>query len=140
MYRRSGAPPGATIISYATVAGQNVETLNRYQPRRIITQCPHCFHNLKNEYPDFGGNYQVMHEAEFLDQPIKSGRLKPRNAVNERITYHDPCYMARHNRQWDGARNALRAIPGTEVEGRRSVEESYILLRRGWRLHVEGRA
>ncbi len=101
---------------YATVAGQNVETLNRYQPRRIITQCPHCFHNLKNEYPDFGGNYQVMHEAEFLDELIKSGRLKPRNAVNERITYHDPCYMARHNRQWDGARNALRAIPGTEVE------------------------
>jgi len=101
---------------YATVAAQNVETLNRYKPRRIITQCPHCFHNLKNEYPDFGGNYQVMHEAEFLDELIKAGRLKPRNAINERITYHDPCYMARHNRQWDGARNALRAIPGTEVE------------------------
>src|SRR5271155_2763055 len=101
---------------YATVAGQNVETLNRYQPRRIITQCPHCFHNLKNEYPDFGGNYQVMHEAEFLDELIQVGRLKPRNAINERITYHDPCYMARHNRQWDGARNTLRAIPGTEVE------------------------
>ena len=65
---------------YATVAGQNVETLNRYKPRRIITQCPHCFHNLKNEYPDFGGNYQVMHEAEFLDELIKAGRLKPRNA------------------------------------------------------------
>ena len=101
---------------YATVAAQNVETLNRYKPRRIVTQCPHCFHNLKNEYPDFGGEYQVMHEAEFLDELIKAGRLKPRHAVNERITYHDPCYMARHNRQWDGARNALRAIPGTEVE------------------------
>ncbi len=101
---------------YATVAGQNVETLNRYKPRRIITQCPHCFHNLKNEYPDFGGNYQVMHEAEFLDELIQAGRLKPRTPVNERITYHDPCYMARHNRQWDGARNTLRAIPGTEVE------------------------
>jgi Fe-S oxidoreductase len=101
---------------YATVAAQNVETLNRYKPRRIVTQCPHCFHNLKNEYPDFGGNYQVMHEAEFLDELIKAGRLKPRNPVNERITYHDPCYMARHNRQWDGARNALRAIPGAEVE------------------------
>jgi Fe-S oxidoreductase len=101
---------------YATVAAQNVETLNRYKPRRIITQCPHCFHNLKNEYPDFGGSYQVMHEAEFLDELIKAGRLKPRHAVNERITYHDPCYMARHNRQWEGARNALRAIPGTEVE------------------------
>ena len=101
---------------YATVAAQNVETLNKYKPRRIITQCPHCFHNLKNEYPDFGGNYKVVHEAEFLDELIQAGRLKPRNAINERITYHDPCYMARHNRQWDGARNALRAIPGTEVE------------------------
>ncbi len=106
---------------YATVAGQNVETLNRYKPRRIITQCPHCFHNLKNEYPDFGGNYQVVHEAEFLDELIQAGRLKPRNPINQRITYHDPCYMARHNRQWDGARNALRAIPGTEVE---DVEQS----------------
>jgi len=101
---------------YATVAAQNVETLNRYKPRRIVTQCPHCFHNLKNEYPDFGGSYQVVHEAEFLDELIKAGRLKPRNSINERITYHDPCYMARHNRQWDGARNALRAIPGAEVE------------------------
>lgn len=101
---------------YATVAQQNVETLNRYQPRRIVTQCPHCFHNLKNEYPDFGGQYQVIHEAEFLDELIRAGRLKPRNAIRERVTYHDPCYMARHNRLWDGARSALRAIPGTEVE------------------------
>ncbi|HYA34766.1 MAG TPA: heterodisulfide reductase-related iron-sulfur binding cluster [Candidatus Binataceae bacterium] len=100
---------------YATVAAQNVETLNRYKPRRIVTQCPHCFHNLKNEYPDFGGNYTVLHEAEFIDELIQAGRLKPRAAINERITYHDPCYMARHNRKWDGARSALRAIPGTDV-------------------------
>jgi len=100
---------------YATVAAQNVETLNRYKPRRIVTQCPHCFHNLKNEYPDFGGNYTVLHEAEFIDELIQAGRLKPRAAINERITYHDPCYMARHNHKWDGARSALRAIPGTDV-------------------------
>ena len=100
---------------YATVAQQNVETLNRYQPRRIVTQCPHCFHNLKNEYSDFGGNYEVMHEAEFIAELIKAGRIKPAQAIQERITYHDPCYMARHNRKWDGAREALRAIPGTEV-------------------------
>ncbi len=100
---------------YATVAQHNIKTLNRYQPRRIVTQCPHCFHNLKNEYPDFGGNYRVVHEAEFIDELIRAGRLKPRTAVRERITYHDPCYMARHNRQWDGARAALGAIPGAEV-------------------------
>ncbi len=106
---------------YATVAAQNVETLNRYAPRRIVTQCPHCFHNLKNEYPDFGGSYQVTHEGEFIEELIRAGRLKPRHAINERITYHDPCYMARHNRKWEGARAALGAIPGAELE---DVEQS----------------
>jgi Fe-S oxidoreductase/Ni,Fe-hydrogenase I cytochrome b subunit len=100
---------------YATVAAQNVETLNRYKPRRIVTQCPHCFHNLKNEYPDFGGNYTVLHEAEFLAELVRAGRLKPKEILKARVTYHDPCYMARHNREWDGARAALRAIPGAEV-------------------------
>lgn len=100
---------------YATVAGQNVETLNRYKPRRIVTQCPHCFHNIKNEYPDFGGNYEVLHEGEFIDELIKAGRLKPSNPVQQRITYHDPCYMARHNRKWTGARDALSAMPGAEL-------------------------
>jgi Fe-S oxidoreductase len=100
---------------YSIQAGQNIETLNRYKPRRIVTTCPHCYHNLKNEYPDFGGNYAVIHEAEFLAELVRAGRLKPKDAVKARITYHDPCYMARHNRKWDGAREALRAIPGAEV-------------------------
>src|SRR5208337_5652133 len=100
---------------YATVAAQNVEILNRYKPRRIVTRCPHCFHNLKNEYPDFGGNYQVTHAAEFIDELIRAGRLKLRRPLEERITYHDPCYMARHNRQWEGARAALGAIPGAQI-------------------------
>jgi Fe-S oxidoreductase len=102
---------------YATVAGQNVETLNRYKPKRIVTQCPHCFHNLKNEYPDFGlDSVEVMHEAEFIDELIQSGRLKPHKEIAQRVTYHDPCYMARHNRKWDGARSALKAIPGAKVK------------------------
>jgi len=106
---------------YATVAQQNVETLNRYKPRRIVTQCPHCFHNLKNEYPAFGGTFEVTHEAEFIDELIRAGRLRPRREIQQRVTYHDPCYMARHNRKWDGARAALRAIPGSEVA---EVEQS----------------
>jgi Fe-S oxidoreductase len=100
---------------YATVAQHNVETLNRYKPRRIVTQCPHCFHNLRNEYPDFGGAFEVTHEAEFIDELIRAGRLRPRREVPQRVTYHDPCYMARHNRKWDGARAALRSIPGSDV-------------------------
>ncbi len=106
---------------YATVAAQNVETLNRYKPRRIVTQCPHCYQNLKNEYPDFGGNYTVVHEAEFIDELIQAGRLELRAEISQRIAYHDPCYMARHNRKWDSARNALGAIPGAEVA---EVEQS----------------
>jgi Fe-S oxidoreductase len=104
---------------YAAMATQNIETLNRYKPRRIVTQCPHCFNNLKNEYPDFGGNFEVIHEAEFLDELVKAGRLKLNQEIRRRITYHDPCYMARHNRKWQGARAALGAIPGvtlTDVE------------------------
>ncbi|MGH8013125.1 MAG: (Fe-S)-binding protein, partial [Candidatus Binataceae bacterium] len=101
---------------YATVAGHNVETLNRYKPRRIVTQCPHCYHNLKNEYPDFGlERVEVTHEAEFIDELIRAGRLTPHKEMAQRVTYHDPCYMARHNRKWDGARAALRAIPGAQV-------------------------
>ena len=100
---------------YATVAAHNIETLNRYKPRRIVTQCPHCYHNLANEYPDFGGNYEVMHEGEFIAELIKAGRLKPSRQVPQKITYHDPCYMARHNRKYRGAREALGAIPGSAL-------------------------
>jgi Fe-S oxidoreductase len=101
---------------YSTVAATNVETLNRYKPRRIVTQCPHCFHNLKNEYPDFGlEQVEVAHEAEFIDELIRAGRLKPSKELPQRLTYHDPCYMARHNRKWDSARSALGAIPGAQV-------------------------
>ncbi len=108
---------------YATVAAQNIETLNRYKPKRIVTQCPHCFHNLKNEYPDFGGNYEVVHEAEFIAELIRAGRLKPERELRARVTYHDPCYMARHNRKWNGARTALRAIPGAQIEDVHNCKE-----------------
>lgn len=101
---------------YATIAGQNIERLNRCKPKRIVTQCPHCYHNLHNEYPDFGlENVEVTHEAEFIDELIQAGRLRPNKEVPQRVTYHDPCYMARHNRKWDGARSALKAIPGAEI-------------------------
>ena len=107
---------------YATVAAQNLETINRYKPKRIVTQCPHCYHNLKKEYPDFGAvDYEVVHEAEFIDELIGAGRLRPHKEIARRVTYHDPCFMARHDRKWNSARRALGAIPGTEVS---DVEQS----------------
>ncbi len=108
---------------YATTAAQNIEKLNHYRPKRIVTQCPHCFHNLKNEYPDFGGNYDVVHEAEFIAELIRAGRLKPERELRQRVTYHDPCYMARHNRKWSGARLALGTIPGAQVEDVHNCKE-----------------
>ena len=78
---------------FVTVAQQNIATLNRYKPKRIVTRCPHCYHTLKKEYPDFGGSYDVVHEAEFIDELIQAGRLKPRKSLPRRVTYHDPCFM-----------------------------------------------
>ena len=100
---------------YASAAAKNVTMLNRYRPARIVTQCPHCYHNLKKEYRDFGGEYNVIHEGEFLAELIGAGRLRLSRQLEKRITYHDPCFMARHDGKWIGAREALQAIPGAQL-------------------------
>lgn len=101
---------------YATIAQRNIEILNRYKPRRIVTQCPHCYHNLKKEYPDFGASgYEVLHSAEFIEELRRTKRLDFRRPLPQRITYHDPCFMARHDRKWSAARTVLGAIPGAQI-------------------------
>lgn len=102
---------------YASVAASNLETLNKYKPKKIVTQCPHCYHNLKKEYPDFGPvDYEVVHEAEFIADLVSSRRLDLKSPIDERVTYHDPCFMARHDQKWDGARTVLKSIPSAEVK------------------------
>lgn len=96
-------------------ARQNVEVLNNYRVKKIVTTCPHCFNSLKNEYPDFGGAYEVMHHTEFLAGLIRTGKLKPVHRVEGRVAYHDACYLGRHNDIYDPPRELLRAIPGLEV-------------------------
>ena len=125
---------------YATVAAQNVETLNRYKPRRIVTQCPHCFHNLKNEYPDFGGNYTVLHEAEFIDELIQAGRLQPR--ARDQRTHHLSRPMLHGAPQSQMGQRSQRARRDSRRRGGggRTVEESHLLLRRRRRLLLEGGA
>jgi len=112
---------------YAEVAAGNVETINKYKPRRIVTQCPHCYHSLKKEYPDYGAaGYEVVHEAEFIAELVESKRIDLRTPVAERVSYHDPCFMARHDQKWDGARTVLQAIPNAEVrDAHQSRERTY---------------
>lgn len=107
---------------YQMMATQNIETFNRYSVKKIITLCPHCFNNMKNEYPQLGGSYQVYHYTEFVDELIQQGRLKLLKTVNVEMTYHDSCYLGRHNRIFDAPRRIAQAIPGVtlhEMERRR---------------------
>ena len=100
---------------FQTFAKQNVETLGNYNVRKIVTTCPHCFNIFRNEYPDFGGRYEVTHHTEFLAGLIRAGRLRPRHPVNGTIVYHDSCYLGRYNDVYDPPREILKSIPGLRV-------------------------
>jgi Fe-S oxidoreductase len=90
---------------------ENVETLNKYKPRKILTGCPHCFNILKNEYPAFGAQYDVVHHTTFLADLIRDGKLKPHKSAAGEITFHDSCYLGRWNKVYEDPREILKAIP-----------------------------
>jgi Fe-S oxidoreductase len=96
---------------FQTLAKTNVETLNRYQVKKIVTACPHCFNTLKNEYKDLGGQYEVFHHSQFIAHLLAEGKLKPVKEMNETITFHDSCYLGRWNNVYDQPRSVLSAIP-----------------------------
>jgi Fe-S oxidoreductase len=101
---------------FQMLAQQNVETLNEAGAKKVIASCPHCFNTIAREYPQLGGNYEVIHHTQLLAHLVEQGRLKPVNEVNEKITYHDPCFLGRHNQIYTPPRQIIDAVPGTTAE------------------------
>jgi Fe-S oxidoreductase len=103
-------------------AQQNITTLNMYGVKKIVTTCPHCFNILKNEYPELGGNYEVLHHTQFIHQLLNEGRLKIQGGgfKGKVITYHDSCYLGRGNGEYEAPREVLKELDGLLLEMKRN--------------------
>lgn len=100
---------------YQMQAQANIETMKGYNVKTIVTACPHCFNTIKNEYPQFGGSYEVVHHTEFIAGLIKEGKLKIGKGDYGKITYHDSCYLGRHNQVYQPPREILKQLPGSKL-------------------------
>ncbi len=110
---------------FQTVCQQNIEILNGYNVKKILTACPHCFNSLKHEYPQFGGNFEVIHHTQLIAGLIGDGRLKISINNVKKATYHDSCYLGRYNDIYEEPREILRAFSGIQVELPRSKTNSF---------------
>jgi len=108
------------------LASQNVEILNEVAPKRIVTTCPHCLHTIKNEYPAFGGNYTVIHHTQLINELVGAGKISMNlEGDNMKVTFHDPCYLGRHNKEFDSPRDVLKSTGVTTIEMPRHGAKSF---------------
>ena len=125
---------------FSMLAQQNIETLNEAGVRKIVASCPHCFNAIANEYPQLGGNYEVMHHTQLLARLVADGRLTPVTPVEEKITYHDPCFLGRHNKVFTAPREIMEQVPGVRAqEMHRCKERGFCCGAGGARMWMEER-
>jgi Fe-S oxidoreductase len=109
---------------FAQMAAENVAALDEIKPKVIVTTCPHCFHTIGNEYPQFGGNYKIKHHTDFINELVQNGKLKI-GAADGSMTYHDPCYLGRHNGIFDQPRALIQSAGANLVEPERTKKNSF---------------
>jgi len=117
---------------------ENVEILKKYNIKRIVTLCPHCYNTFKNEYHQFGGEFEVLHHTEFIDKLIRNGNLRVKREFEERLAYHDSCYLGRHNTTYNQPRSILRSVSKKKLaEFERSKSNSFCCGAGGGRMWME---